>query len=104
MIQKMKIFLKNYPLEGYIWITALLILAIVNTESAHFTICPFHNLGIDICPGCGLGRSISHLIYFDFSESFNAHPFGGAALLVLLYRIFLLAKTELRKLKTNLSY
>ena len=104
MINKLKIFLKTFPLEGYIWIAALLILAITNMESSHFTLCPFNNLGIDFCPGCGLGRSIHHLIRFDFTRSFNAHPLGGVALLVLLYRIFLLAKNIMQQFKTKLSY
>ena len=104
MINKLKIFLKAFPLEGYTWLSALLILAIVNMESAHFTLCPFNNLGIGFCPGCGLGRSIHHFIRLDFTGSFNVHPFGGVAFLVLLYRIFLLAKNSMRQFKTTLSY
>jgi hypothetical protein len=104
MINKLKIFLKSFPLEGYIWITALAILAIVNIESTHFTICPFNNLGIDFCPGCGLGRSIHHFIRLDFIKSFNIHPLGGIAFLVLLYRILLLAKNSIQQFKIKLSY
>jgi hypothetical protein len=104
MFKKLNIFLKSFPLEGYIWIAALLILAVMSTESQHFTICPFYNLGIDICPGCGLGRSIHYLFYFNFSESFYAHPFGSAGLIILLSRIILLAKSSIKKFKTNLSY
>jgi len=93
MIKRLKIFLKTFSIEGYIWIIALLILAIINIESTHFTLCPFSNLGIDFCPGCGLGRSIHHFIHLDFIKSFNVHPLGGAALLILIYRIFTLAKS-----------
>jgi len=104
MINKLKIFLKTFSLEGYIWLTALVFLAIVNIESAHFTLCPFNNLGIDFCPGCGLGRSIHHFVRFNFTKSFNTHPLGCVALLVLLYRIFLLAKNNMGQFKTKLSY
>ncbi len=104
MINKLKIFLKTFPLEGYLWLAALLILAILNIESTHVTLCPFNNLGIGFCPGCGLGRSIHYFIRLDFTGSFSAHPFGGVAFLVLLYRIFLLAKNSVRQFKTTLSY
>ena len=104
MNYNLKKLIKNYPLEGYIWISALIILAIVNTEASHFTICPFNNLGIHFCPGCGLGRSIHYLFIFNFAESFNAHPLGGTALIIILYRIFILAKNNIQKFKTNLSY
>lgn len=104
MINKLKIFLKIFPIEGYIWIAALLILALSNIESSHFTVCPFNNLGIDFCPGCGLGRSIHHFIWFDFLKSFSAHPLGGIASLILLYRILLLVKSSIQKFKLKLSY
>ena len=103
MINKLKIFLQTFPLEGFIWLTALFILAIINIESSHFTLCPLNNLGIDFCPGCGLGKSIHHFMSGDFIKSFNVHPLGGSALLVLLYRIFLLAKNNVYQLKTKLS-
>jgi hypothetical protein len=101
MMKKLKIFLQFFPLEGYLWVAALLILAIINVESIHFTVCPFKNAGIDFCPGCGLGRSIHYFIYFRFIESFYAHPLGGLALLILLYRIFSLAKNNIRSLKQH---
>ncbi|RPI69032.1 MAG: DUF2752 domain-containing protein [Ignavibacteriales bacterium] len=104
MIKKINIFFKNFSLEGYIWAAALIVLALINIESRHFSVCPFHNLGIDFCPGCGLGRSIHHLIYLDFAKSFNAHPLGGVAFLIILNRIAFLVKNSLQKLKTKLSY
>jgi|SRR5690554_651590 len=101
MINKVKIVVKNFPLEGYIWISALLLAAIINIESSHFTICPFYNLGIDYCPGCGLGRSVHYLLNFNFDKSFNAHPLGSAALLILLSRVILLAKNSFQKIKIS---
>jgi len=92
MIDKMKIFFFFFPAEGYIWSAALFILAVLNVESAHFTICPFNNLGLDFCPGCGLGKSIHYFVHLDFMKSFYTHPLGGAAFIILLYRIFSLAK------------
>jgi hypothetical protein len=104
MIGRLKILLSALPLEGYIWIAALIFLAFVNADSTHLTLCPFHNLGIDFCPGCGLGRSIHYLLHFEFVKSFHTHPLGGFALIVILHRIFTLIKNSLKYPEENLSY
>lgn len=101
MIKKLKIYLFALPLEGYIWIAAILLLALINVDATHLTICPFHNLGIEFCPGCGLGRSIHYFINFKFANSFYAHPLGGAALFILLFRIFTLTREGIHSAKTN---
>ncbi len=81
--------------EIFIWSSALIYLAIFNCpDHTHFTICPLKNLGIDLCPGCGLGNSISYLFQGDFISSFSAHPFGIPALIILVRRITSLIKQE----------
>lgn len=78
--------------EGVLWFTALIYLCFVNPyQTQSFTFCLFHNLGIDFCPGCGLGRSISFLYYADIINSFKTHPFGILALLLISYRTAILA-------------
>lgn len=104
MIRKLKIFLKNYPSEGYIWIASLLLLSFAGSENSHFTICPLNNIGVEFCPGCGLGRSIHYLINLNLKESLSAHPLGVASFFILLYRILFLTKNSFHKVKTNLSY
>ena len=104
MIERMKILLFTLPLEGYIWIGSLILLIFVNADSAHFSICPFHNLGIDFCPGCGLGRSIHYLMNFEFTKSFNAHPLGGIALIIILHRIFTLVRKSIKYSEGKFSY
>ncbi|MBL1214968.1 MAG: DUF2752 domain-containing protein [Ignavibacteriae bacterium] len=80
--------IKKIPLEAYLWIAGLIYLFLINPyQDSHFTICPFNNLGIDFCPGCGIGKSISFIYYADFINSFKSHPLGVFALLVILYRI-----------------
>jgi hypothetical protein len=101
MIKKLNTFLFTFPLEGYIWIAAILGLAFINVDGVHFSICPFHNLGIEFCPGCGLGRSIHYFISFEFTKSFNAHPLGGAALAILLYRVFYLMRGNINSVKNG---
>jgi hypothetical protein len=98
MIRKLFTFIRNIPFEGLIWISALLLIAVINVDShSHFTICPLKNLGLDFCPGCGLGRSIHYLFHMEFLKSFNAHPLGVFALVILLYRIYILSSGVLKK-------
>lgn len=64
----------------------------MNTEGAHFTLCPIKNLGFNFCPGCGIGHSIHYAMTLNIRESFLHHPLGFFALLILLSRIFKLIK------------
>lgn len=87
--------------EALIWITGLIVLALINVEgSSHFTVCPFNNLGIDFCPGCGIGKSIHYLLNMKIEQSLNAHPLGIFAFAVLSRRIFQLIKESIIKQKT----
>jgi hypothetical protein len=85
----------NY-FELVFWITAMIALAITSpTEQAHFTLCPLKLLGFTWCPGCGLGHSISFLFHGDIKSSFHAHWLGIPAVLIIFYRIYVLAKMQL---------
>jgi hypothetical protein len=75
-------------IDTVVWTAGLAGLTLVDpyiTQS--FTICPFHNLGLPFCPGCGLGRSIAFLYHGDLVESFQAHPLGIIVFAFLVYRI-----------------
>jgi hypothetical protein len=79
--------------EAGVWIAGLFFLAFINNPAdVHFTVCPLANLGLEICPGCGLGNSISYLLQGGIISSFNSHPLGLIALIVLLTRIIQLLK------------
>ncbi len=84
---------KAFP-EAYIWLIALLGLALLNPENSHWTLCPLANMGFDFCPGCGLGRSVSHILHGEWIESWNAHPLGFLAVIILVHRIFRLLSTN----------
>lgn len=87
----MKWIQKNKELLA--WCIALLLPAFIDPRSEeHFTVCLFHHLGFTACPGCGLGRSLAWLYQGDLLQSFQTHYFAVPALLILLYRIFQLAK------------
>jgi hypothetical protein len=86
-------FLIRFPVEAVIWLGALIALACINPEvHTHFTLCPLNNLGIDWCPGCGLGRAVSLLFHGEVVRSFQMHPLGIFAVAVLLYRSLCLIK------------
>jgi hypothetical protein len=90
-MNKIKSILKIVEWEAVLWAIGLIYLLFVNPYQTHeFTFCPFHNLGITFCPGCGLGRSISFFYHGNFIQSFKAHPLGIAAFVLIFYRIVVL--------------
>lgn len=82
-------FWKLLGFEGLVWSFSILYLATltVNSEN-HFTICPLANLGIDSCPGCGLGKSVSLILHGHIMQSFDYHYLGIPALIIILFRIY----------------
>lgn len=105
-LQKQKSFskLKKYfnliGFEALIWITGLIYLAFFSPlDQAHFTICPLANAGFEYCPGCGLGHSITQLFSGQLIQSFQTHPLGFFALIVIIFRIFTLIKNNITNYK-----
>ena len=85
--------LKIIEWEAVLWLGGLVYLLFVNPyQVQHFTLCPFHNVGITFCPGCGLGRSISFLYHGDIIQSFKTHPLGIIAFVIITNRIIELTK------------
>jgi Protein of unknown function (DUF2752) len=83
----------NKNLEALMWIFALVYLILINPyQIQHFSFCLFKLIGIDFCPGCGIGRSISLIYHGDFLASLRMHPLGLFALLVIIYRIITLLR------------
>jgi len=78
--------------ELTVWITALLLLAVMKPGTEHFSLCIFKFLGITFCPGCGLGHSISYLFHSDIAASLNSHPLGIFAVIIIIFRILKLFK------------
>ena len=64
----------------------------MDPSGTHFSLCPLNQLGVAWCPGCGLGRSIGHLMNGDFTASWEKHPLAAFGIIVILYRIFELIK------------
>jgi len=94
---------RKIPFELILWITGLVLLASASPAGhhakEHFTFCPLSNMGISWCPGCGIGRSITHLFHGDLQASWQKHWFGVPALMILSYRIGTLTKRLYNGLK-----
>ena len=90
----MKSFRKYFELTA--WVIALILLAFMPpTTDAHYSFCFFKFIGIKYCPGCGLGHSISYLFHGNPKASFNAHPLGWFAVIIILARIYKLSSLHL---------
>lgn len=90
--------MKSITREAWIWVIALLVLACINPHSENLvSFCPLHYFGFEFCPGCGLGKSISHLLHGDPVTSFKTHPLGIFAFIILLTRIITLTKKSIQR-------
>ena len=83
--------------ELAIWIVGLFLLATMSPENDHASLCPFNAMGLSFCPGCGLGHSISWLFRGEFNLSFQTHPLGWFAVIMLLFRIITLLRNLIKK-------
>lgn len=89
-----------YRKEALLWLAALIWLAIDSPVHHHYTLCPFQNMGISFCPGCGLGRSIGLLFRLNIEASFQAHPLGIPAVILIVTRF---VKVLLKDVNIRLS-
>jgi hypothetical protein len=75
-----------YLPEAIAWLAALLAMALMEPGEAHlFSFCPFSYV-LEWCPGCGLGHAIAWLFRGEFMASWQAHPLGVPAVLLLSFR------------------
>ena len=94
MLTKIKTIAIQY-FELSCWLGALLYLALIDpAANDHFQLCVFKWLGFSFCPGCGLGHAVSWLLHGNFHLSWEEHPLGIFALLILIHRIFILLKNN----------
>jgi len=101
-MNRFKTFFKILEWEALFWVAGLVFLLFLNPyQSQQFTFCPIHNLGLEFCPGCGLGRSISFFYSGDISNSFKSHPLGIIAFFIIFFRIITLLKKMLFNFNTN---
>ncbi|MDP2208845.1 MAG: DUF2752 domain-containing protein [Bacteroidota bacterium] len=81
--------------EPIIWFVALLWLGLSDPHAnTNFSLCPLKNTGINDCPGCGLGRSVSYALHGEFSQSFHIHFLGIPTIIILTFRVCSLLSTK----------
>lgn len=77
-------FVKKYS-EVILWNGALIGLGMMNTDSTT-SFCILKNIGIDWCPGCGLGHAIHYALHLEFAKSVQEHILGIPATLIIFYQ------------------
>jgi len=94
-------WISNLPLELIFWIGSLAAVLLLDPQGgSHLSLCPLSQLGIEWCPGCGLGRSMSLLARGQFQASWTMHPLALLAYVVIISRIWQLIKN----VKTTHNY
>ncbi|GIV58628.1 MAG: hypothetical protein KatS3mg042_1541 [Rhodothermaceae bacterium] len=89
----MRSVMQRIPVEALVWTAGLAALACMDPEAEHlFSLCLFKNLGLPFCPGCGLGHAVAYLVRGDLAASWQAHPLGVPAVLMLTGRIVALVR------------
>lgn len=73
--------------EVLFWVLGIGLLAMMDPAGTHlFSLCPLSWLLENFCPGCGLGHAIAYLFRGDLVASWEAHPVGIPAVIILLWR------------------
>ena len=80
-------------LELIVWTTAIVILYFL-PETPGPSLCVFKAVGFNHCPGCGIGMSIHYALHFQIMQSWDAHPMGILAVLIIFMRIKQLIPTK----------
>ncbi len=102
MFRKIVNIIERIDFEVLFWLLAFLYLSVINPyQPKHLDFCLFSLVGIENCPGCGLGKSISMIFHGDIVGSFNSHPLGIPALILIIRRIYQLIKITYKKTITN---
>ncbi len=105
MITKLIKYFKKLDFEALFWLIAFVYLAFINPYTPkHLDMCLFSLVGIDNCPGCGLGKSISMIFHGDFIGSFHSHPLGIPAIILIIRRIYKLFKNKIELLNSKEIY
>lgn len=89
MIQQIQ-FIKNWlrhNLELLCWSAALIALFFLSENKSDTSLCLFSAFGFGKCPGCGIGHAMHYALKLEFVQSFNHHPLGILAVIIIFNRI-----------------
>ena len=76
------------------WILAIVILYFSTMKNGEISFCVFKWIGFAVCPGCGLGHAIHAALHLHFAESFQYHPLGIPAVIIIFNRIKQLLRNQ----------
>jgi hypothetical protein len=79
-------------LEWFVFSLGLILLAVMSPDNAGTSLCLFDWVGIDFCPGEGLGHSISYTFRGNINAALESHLAGPAAVIILILRIVFIWK------------
>jgi hypothetical protein len=95
--------IQNNIIELTAWVGAFFLFAFLSpSPQPHFNLCPLDAMGLEFCPGCGLGRSVTYLFHGHFSESWHMHYLGIPAAAMLGGRIIYLFRRIIKNQKRQL--
>ncbi len=86
--------------ELFFWVAALIGLYTADLHT-DFTLCIPSHLGVENCPGCGIGHAITEAMHGNFLSSWNYHILGIPALVILLLHIAKLTQKLITEIKTH---
>src|SRR6056297_247774 len=91
--------------EWLVFSLGLVLLAMMSPENSGHSLCLFEWVGIDFCPGDGLGHSISYTFRGNIQAALESHFAGPAAVVILILRIVFIWKDMIKsKLTANKEY
>ncbi len=80
--------LRRVPVEAVVWTVGLVALACTNPEAEGLIeACLSKVLWGISCPGCGLGHAVAYLFRGEVVLSFQTHPLGPLAVVILVGRV-----------------
>ncbi len=90
--------LRRVPVEAVVWTAGLVALACTNPEAEGLIeACLSKVLWGISCPGCGLGHAVAYLFRGEIALSFQTHPLGPLAVVILTGRVVRLAWEAFRQ-------
>ncbi len=79
--------IRRFPVEAAIWVAGLGAMAALDPTGSGQTWCVFSRLGIEFCPGCGLGHAVALLARGEWAASSASHPLAVPVVLGLTLRV-----------------
>jgi len=77
----------NPHIEWLVFLTGLILMATLDPTVQGTSLCLFDFIGIESCPGDGLGHSIAWFFRGEFDNALQANLFGPFAVIILSLRI-----------------